>query len=114
MKWLPLLDQYDNLANLQQYCLQCRRCSLRDNARGVVFGDGHPNAGLMFVGEAPGADEDRLGKPFVGAAGQLLEKIMGSVELQRSEVFITNIVSAVHRATASPKRRRWRRASATW
>ncbi len=91
MKWLPLLDQYDDLANLQQYCSQCRRCGLRDNARGVVFGDGDPGARLMFVGEAPGADEDRLGKPFVGAAGQLLEKIMGSVELQRSDVYIANI-----------------------
>ena len=104
MKWLPLLDQYDDLANLQQYCIQCHRCGLRDNAHGVVFGDGDPNAGLMFVGEAPGADEDRLGKPFVGAAGQLLEKIMGSVGLQRSDVYITNIAKCRPPGNRLPKR----------
>ncbi|MGD0154207.1 MAG: uracil-DNA glycosylase [Thermacetogeniaceae bacterium] len=104
MKWLPLLDQYDDLANLQQYCSQCHRCGLRENASGVVFGDGNPGARLMFVGEAPGADEDRLGKPFVGAAGQLLEKIMGSVELQRSDVYITNIVKCRPPGNRLPKR----------
>ncbi len=104
MKWLPSLDQYDDLADLEQYCLQCRRCGLRDNARGVVFGDGLPDARLMFVGEAPGAEEDRLGKPFVGAAGQLLEKIMGSVGLQRSDVFITNIAKCRPPGNRLPKR----------
>ncbi len=104
MKWLPLLDQYDDLANLQQYCLQCHRCSLRDNARGVVFGDGAPDARLMFVGEAPGVDEDHLGKPFVGAAGQLLEKIMGSVGLQRSDVYITNIAKCRPPGNRIPKK----------
>jgi DNA polymerase len=104
VKWLPLLDQYDDLANLQQYCLQCHRCSLRDNAHGVVFGDGAPDARLMFVGEAPGADEDRLGKPFVGAAGQLLEKIMESVGLQRSDVFITNINKCRPPGNRTPKK----------
>ena len=104
MKWLPLLDQYDDLASLQQYCLQCQCCSLRSNARGVVFGDGSPDARLMFVGEAPGAEEDRLGKPFVGAAGQLLEKIMGSVGLQRGEVFIANIVKCRPPGNRIPKK----------
>jgi len=104
VKWLPLLDQYDDLAGLQQYCLQCHRCSLSSNARGVVFGDGNPNARLMFVGEAPGADEDRLGKPFVGTAGQLLERIMGSVGLQRGDVYITNICKCRPPGNRLPKR----------
>jgi DNA polymerase len=58
----------------------------------IVFGDGNPNANLMFIGEAPGREEDRQGKPFVGRAGQLLNRILEAVGLQRDDVFITNIV----------------------
>jgi DNA polymerase len=104
MEWLPLLDQFNSLASLEQHCLQCHDCSLRDNAHGVVFGDGTPDARLMFVGEAPGADEDRLGKPFVGAAGQLLEKIMGSVGLERGNVYITNICKCRPPGNRLPKK----------
>lgn len=104
VKWLPQLDRCDDLEKLQQYCSQCNRCGLRANARGVVFGDGNPKAKLMFVGEGPGADEDRLGKPFVGAAGQLLEKILGASELRRSDVFIGNIVKCRPPGNRLPKR----------
>jgi DNA polymerase len=58
----------------------------------VVFGVGNPNAQLMFVGEAPGADEDRIGEPFVGRAGQLLTKIIEAIGLQRSDVYIANVI----------------------
>ena len=58
----------------------------------VVFGVGNPNADLMFVGEAPGADEDRQGEPFVGRAGQLLTKIIEAIGLQRSDVYIANVI----------------------
>jgi DNA polymerase len=58
----------------------------------VVFGAGNPNAKLMFVGEAPGGDEDRQGEPFVGAAGQLLTKIIEAIELKRSDVYIANVI----------------------
>jgi uracil-DNA glycosylase len=71
----------------------CTRCKLCTQGRThVVFGVGNPNAELMFVGEAPGADEDRLGEPFVGRAGQLLTKIIEAIQLSRSDVYIANVI----------------------
>ena len=67
-------------------------CALRYTATNLVFGDGQAGAPLMFIGEAPGADEDREGVPFVGAAGQLLNKMLGAAGLDRSGVYITNIL----------------------
>jgi DNA polymerase len=72
---------------------ECTRCKLHGLGRQqIVFGVGNPQAKLMFVGEAPGADEDRLGEPFVGRAGQLLTKIIESIGLQRSDVYIANVI----------------------
>lgn len=70
----------------------CRRCKLASGRKNVVFGSGRPDAELMFVGEAPGADEDAQGLPFVGRAGQLLTKIIESIGMNRSDVFICNIL----------------------
>lgn len=70
----------------------CRRCKLAPGRKNIVFGSGSPDAELMFVGEAPGADEDTQGLPFVGRAGQLLTKIIESIELRRNEVYICNIL----------------------
>ena len=72
----------------------CTRCKLCKQGRSqVVFGVGNPNADLMFVGEAPGADEDRLGEPFVGRAGQLLTKIIETMfDCKRSDVYIANVI----------------------
>ena len=71
----------------------CRRCKLHTlGRRQVVFGVGNPNADLMFVGEAPGGDEDIQGEPFVGRAGQLLTKIIEAIGLQRSDVYIANVI----------------------
>lgn len=67
-------------------------CPLRETATNVVFGDGNPRAKLMLVGEAPGADEDRLGKPFVGVSGQLLDRMMAWIGLDRARFYITNIL----------------------
>lgn len=67
-------------------------CALKNTATQLVFSDGNPEAGIMFVGEAPGADEDRMGKPFVGRAGQLLDKMMAAIGLDRSKVYIANVV----------------------
>ena len=67
-------------------------CPLKKTAMNLVFGDGNPDARIVFIGEAPGADEDRQGIPFVGASGQLLDKMLGSIGLQRSDVFISNTV----------------------
>jgi DNA polymerase len=70
----------------------CRRCPLHRSRHHIVFGEGNPGADLVFVGEAPGADEDDQGRPFVGQAGQLLTKIIGAMGLQREEVYICNIL----------------------
>ena len=71
----------------------CIKCQLHETRTNVVFGVGNPNADLMFIGEAPGADEDRQGEPFVGRAGQLLTQIIESgMKLKRSEVYIANVL----------------------
>jgi DNA polymerase len=70
----------------------CRRCKLCSTRKNIVFGTGSPNAALMFVGEAPGADEDTQGQPFVGRAGQLLTKMIQAMGLSREEVYIANII----------------------
>jgi len=70
----------------------CRRCKLSPGRKNIVFGSGNPNAELMFVGEAPGADEDEQGLPFVGRAGQLLTKIVEAIGMRREDVFICNIL----------------------
>jgi len=70
----------------------CQRCKLHQRRTNIVFGVGEPNARLMFIGEGPGADEDRLGEPFVGKAGQLLTRIIEAMGLSREQVYIANIV----------------------
>jgi uracil-DNA glycosylase family 4 len=70
----------------------CTRCVLSAGRTQVVFGSGHPDADLMFVGEAPGFHEDRQGVPFVGQAGKLLEKLLAGIGLERSDVYIANVL----------------------
>lgn len=70
----------------------CTKCRLAEGRKNVVFGAGHPNADLMFIGEGPGAEEDRRGLPFVGPAGELLTKIIHAIDLQREDVYIANVV----------------------
>jgi uracil-DNA glycosylase len=72
----------------------CRRCKLYGGRTHLVFGDGAADARLMFVGEAPGADEDKQGVPFVGAAGQLLNKLLSKLGLRREEVYIANVLKS--------------------
>lgn len=71
---------------------ECSRCGLRDGCRGVVFGEGDSHARLMLVGEGPGATEDALGRPFVGRAGELLDRILAAAGFTRPGVYITNVV----------------------
>jgi len=86
-------DKAAALAALRKQALACVQCPhLADSRKNVVFGVGDINARLMFVGEAPGADEDRVGEPFVGAAGQLLTKIIVAAGLTRDSVYIANIL----------------------
>src|SRR5256714_13226831 len=70
----------------------CQRCKLAPTRTNIVFGSGNPNAELVFVGEAPGSDEDQQGLPFVGRAGQLLTKIIESIDLKREDVYICNVL----------------------
>ncbi len=70
----------------------CRRCKLCESRNSIVFGQGAENARLVFVGEGPGAAEDRQGQPFVGAAGQLLTKIIQAIKMTREDVYICNII----------------------
>lgn len=85
----------DNAASLRQLREEigdCTRCKLHPSRTHLVFGVGNPNASLMFVGEAPGQDEDLKGEPFVGRAGQLLTKMIQAMGLAREEVYIANIL----------------------
>ncbi|MFZ5518290.1 MAG: uracil-DNA glycosylase [Candidatus Zhuqueibacterota bacterium] len=85
----------DNRTRLNQLYLkvrQCQRCGLSRQRTKLVFGSGNPNATIMLVGEAPGFHEDQNGKPFVGDAGRLLDKILSAIQLNRDQVFITNVV----------------------
>jgi DNA polymerase len=77
-------------ADIGPQCTRCKLCEL--GRRQVVFGVGNPKARLMFVGEAPGEDEDRQGEPFVGRAGQLLTKIIEAINLSRDQVYIANVI----------------------
>lgn len=79
-------------ARLSAEVASCRRCRLCEGRNRTVFGDGDPRARLMFVGEGPGAEEDRTGLPFVGRAGELLTKIIQAIQLERQQVYIANIV----------------------
>jgi DNA polymerase len=82
----------DELRRIREDIGDCRRCRLCEQRTQVVFGVGSARARLMFVGEGPGADEDRQGEPFVGRAGQLLTKIIESIGLRREDVYIANVV----------------------
>lgn len=81
-----------DIPELKNSINQCTNCSLGFTRKNFVFGSGNPNADIMIIGEAPGADEDEQGLPFVGRAGQLLTKIIEAINLTRDEVFICNIL----------------------
>jgi DNA polymerase len=80
------------LAEVREELGDCKRCKLHQTRRTIVFGEGNEKATLMFIGEGPGYDEDVQGRPFVGRAGQLLTKIIQSINLSREAVYIANII----------------------
>ena len=88
----PSVDPAAHLARLREDLGDCTRCKLHSARTHLVYGVGNPGADLMFVGEAPGRDEDQQGIPFVGRAGQLLTKIIEAIGLQRDEVYIANVI----------------------
>lgn len=82
----------ESLASLSLRYADCRKCPLHQGRIKLVYGEGSPNARAMLIGEGPGAEENKTGRPFVGEAGKLLDKMLAAIDLQRSEVYICNIV----------------------
>lgn len=83
---------YDNWEDLEKSILERKKCRLCTNRTNIVFGQGNKKARLMFIGEGPGADEDKQGIPFVGKAGQLMNNAFQALEINREDVYIANIV----------------------
>ena len=83
---------YENLEDLENSIKGCNKCKLCNSRNNIVFGVGNKNAKIMFIGEGPGADEDAQGMPFVGKAGQLMNKAFEGIGLKRDDVYIANIV----------------------
>ena len=84
--------EFKNFEELASACASCQKCVLGQTRTNSVFGTGNPNADLMFVGEAPGEQEDLSGIPFVGRAGQLLDKYLFAIDIKREDVYIANIL----------------------
>lgn len=83
---------YNSWEELEEKIGNCNKCKLCNNRNHIVLGEGNRNADIMLIGEGPGADEDLQGKPFIGKAGQLMNKAFEALEIKREEVYITNIV----------------------
>lgn len=92
-----------SLAGVREVLGECTRCKLYKGRTQIVFGVGNPQAWLVFVGEAPGADEDEQGEPFVGRAGQLLTRIIEAMKLTREQVYICNIIKCRPPANRNPE-----------
>lgn len=97
------IGDYMNLEDLKKDVLKCNMCGLHSSRKNLVFGEGNPKAQLMFIGEAPGRDEDVQGKPFVGRAGKLLTKIIEAMGLKREDVYIANILKCRPPNNRNPK-----------
>ena len=100
-KEIPVVE---NLDTIRHELGDCRRCKLHRGRKHIVFGEGNPQARLVFVGEGPGHDEDVQGLPFVGRAGQLLTKIIQSIDLNREDVYICNIIKCRPPGNRNPER----------
>lgn len=91
---LDLPEKHETLEEIRKDLGQCQRCKLGATRKNLVFGVGNPKARLVFVGEAPGADEDAQGEPFVGDAGKMLNRIIAAMELKREDVYICNVIKS--------------------
>lgn len=102
---LPVIEAQDpSLDAIREDIGECTRCKLHEHRTHIVFGEGDPQARLVFVGEGPGADEDATGRPFVGRAGQLLDKIVAAIGLKRDECYIANVVKCRPPGNRTPER----------
>lgn len=104
---IPVLERLPAAATLDAIrddIGDCKRCKLCEHRTKIVFGEGNPKARLMFVGEGPGADEDVTGRPFVGRAGKLLDKVIESIGFRRQDVYIANVVKCRPPENRTPER----------
>jgi len=92
-----------DLEALKAEALACTACDLSEARTQVVFGVGDPHAGIVFVGEAPGREEDRMGEPFVGRAGKLLDRMLYAMEFDRSQIYIMNVIKCRPPGNRDPK-----------
>ena len=83
----------EKLEKLKKSIKIIKNCELKKSAQNIVFGDGNINSNIMLIGEGPGANEDAVGKPFVGRAGKLLDKMLAAIKLDRTKVYISNVVN---------------------
>ncbi len=88
-----ILNKTEELEKLKKQINEIKNCNLKTSSKNLVFGDGNPDSKIMLIGEGPGAQEDIKGLPFVGAAGQLLDKMLKAINLDRSVVYISNVVN---------------------
>jgi DNA polymerase len=91
----PILNKVNDITNindLELYIKNYTNCNLKKQAKNTVIGAGNTKANIMLIGEAPGAEEDKIGEPFVGAAGQLLNKMLAAIKIERNSIYITNII----------------------
>ena len=86
-------SKLEKLKKLKSKIQSLKNCDLKNNATNIVFGDGNINSKIMIIGEGPGANEDALGKPFIGRAGKLLDKMLAAIQLDRKKVYISNVVN---------------------
>ena len=90
----PVIENIQlTLKNLKKKILNINNCKLKESANKIVFGDGNEDSELMIVGEGPGQKEDELGKPFVGDAGKLLDRMLKAISIERENIYITNVVN---------------------
>ena len=97
------VKMFETWEELEKSIINCNKCKLCKTRQNIVFGVGNKNADIMFIGEGPGADEDRLGEPFVGRAGKLMNMAFGIVGIKRDEVYIANIVKCRPPANRNPE-----------
>lgn len=94
---------YKTWEELEKSITNCQKCKLCKTRQNIVFGEGNKNAKIMFIGEGPGADEDRIGHPFVGRAGKLMDMAFDLLEIKREEIYITNIIKCRPPANRNPE-----------
>lgn len=94
---------YETWKELEESIINCKKCKLCKTRQNIVFGIGNKEARIMFIGEGPGADEDRMGEPFVGRAGKLMDMAFQTVGIKREEVYIANVVKCRPPANRNPE-----------